>query len=379
MHKDTVGIHGGSFTDKTANSVTAPIYLSTTFQRDGNGEIASGDFLYSRVDNPNRRALEEKLALLEEGAEAFAFSSGMAACFSILHSVMEPGSHCLLPDDCYHGISTMFKNLMNRWQVSYTEIDMTDTELINRSIQKNTKLIMVESPSNPLLKITDIEAVVSIAKPHNIIVACDDTWTTPYLQTPLSLGADITFHSSTKFFGGHSDITSGCVIVKEKNAIATRLRTFQQIGGVVPSPFDCWLLSRSLATLALRLKKQMENAGFIAAFLSGDEHIGKVYYPGLPAHPGHDIAGRQMKGGYGSMLSVLVKGGKEEAMSFANNLSLFKHATSLGGVESLIEHRRSVEGDSPKSPDNLLRISVGVEDANDLIEDLRRSLKILKG
>ena len=226
-----------------------------------------------------------------------------------------------------------------------------------------------------MLKITDIQAIGNIAKAHGILLACDNTWTTPLIQRPLELGVDLVFHSSTKFFGGHSDILGGVVIVKEKNETARRLREFQVSGGVVPSPFDCWLLNRSLATLSLRLDRQVQNALAIVDYLKTDPHIDKIYYPGLPDHPNHAIAKKQMNGKFGSMISIRVKGGEKESMRFAGGMKIFKHATSLGGVESLVEHRRTAEGMAPKSPDNLLRLSIGVEYIDDLIADLKKGFR----
>jgi len=375
MHPDTLSVHAGN-TDDLIGSVVPPINLSTTFERDEAGTIGGKGFIYSRMDNPNRRALETKLALLEGGAEAFAFPSGNSAALAIAEAVLEPGTHLIMPDDCYHGIAAMIKNMLGRRKISHTEVDMTDPLNVGKAVQKNTRLILLETPSNPMLKITDIQAVAQIAKAQGIQLACDNTWTTPLIQRPLELGVDLVFHSSTKFFGGHSDILGGVVIVKEKNETSQRLREFQVSGGVVPSPFDCWLLNRSLATLSLRLARQTQNALAIVAYLQTDPHIEKIYYPGLPDHPNHAIARKQMNGNFGSMISIQVKGGEKEAMRFAGSMKIFKHATSLGGVESLIEHRRTAEGAAPKSPGNLLRLSIGVEFIDDLIADLKAGFAV---
>ena len=374
MHPDTLSVHAGNV-DDLIGSVVPPINLSTTFERDESGTIGGKGFIYSRMDNPNRRALETKLALLEGGAEAFAFPSGNSAALAVAEAVLEPGMHLIMPDDCYHGIAAMIKNMLSRWKISYTEADMTDPQNVEKAIRKNTRLILLETPSNPMLKITDIQAIGNIAKAHGIQLACDNTWTTPLIQRPLELGVDLVFHSSTKFFGGHSDILGGVVIVKEKNETARRLREFQVSGGVVPSPFDCWLLNRSLATLSLRLDRQVQNALAIVDYLKTDPHIEKIYYPGLPDHPNHAIAKKQMNGKFGSMISIQVKGGEKESMRFAGSMKIFKHATSLGGVESLVEHRRTAEGMAPKSPDNLLRLSIGVEYIDDLIADLKSGFR----
>lgn len=374
MKFETKAVHAGNSKDETAGSVSIPLYLSTTFERDDAGAIGPKGFVYTRLNNPNRMALETKLAELENGAEAMAYSSGMAATLAVFQSVLKPGSHVIISDDCYHGVVHLLKNTFARWNVTYTEVDMTLAQNVEVAIQENTKLILIESPSNPQLKITDIEAVAEIAKKRKVILACDNTWATPCIIQPLTLGADLVIHSSTKYFGGHSDVLGGCVVVKEQNELTDRLREFQTIGGVVPSPFDCWLLFRSMATLSLRMKAQSESAMVIAAELSKHPGIEKVFYPGLTSHHNHEVATRQMRGNFGGMLSVLIKGGEKEALNFASRLHLFKHATSLGGVESLVEHRLSVEGDNAKSPPNLIRISVGIEHVDDLISDLNQAL-----
>jgi cystathionine gamma-synthase len=377
MHFDTLSVHGGH-PDDQIGSVMSPIHVTTTFERDEAGNIGGKGYVYTRWDNPNRRELETKLALLEAGEEAFAFPSGMAAAMTLTQTVLEPETHIIIPDDCYHGISHLVKSVLPKWRITYTEVDMADEAAIERAIQKNTRLIIVETPSNPMLKITDIAMVCKIAKSKGILVGCDNTWTTPLIQRPFELGADLVFHSSTKFFGGHSDVLGGCIIINKKNELAARIREYQVIGGSVPSPFDCWLLNRSISTLSLRLERQIKNAEAIAVFLKNQSQVEEVYYPGLPDHPNHQIAKRQMNGKFGSMISITVKGGEKQALLFAGAMKLFRHATSLGGVESLIEHRRSAEGNSPKSPTNLVRLSIGVEFIDDLIADLSLGFKSLK-
>jgi cystathionine gamma-synthase len=312
--------------------------------------------------------------VLEAGAEAMAFSSGMAATMAVCHALLGPNTHVIISDDCYHGAAHLIKRMYARWGITYSEVDMTYPANVEKAIVASTKLILIETPSNPLLKIADIEAICAIAKVKKVAVACDNTWATPYIMQPLMLGADYVIHSSTKYFGGHSDVIGGCVIVKEKNDVSQSLREYQTIGGVVPSPFDCWLLDRSIATLPLRMAAQVKSANVIANYLNTHPKIERVYYPGLTTHVNHEVAKKQMKGIYGGMLSVLVKGGRKEAMDFANQLSVFKHATSLGGVESLIEHRLTSEGDNPKSPDNLLRLSIGIEHIDDLLNDIKKAL-----
>lgn len=375
MNFETSAVHAGHVNDQSAGSVINPIYLSTTFERDEKGNVAPKGFTYSRIANPNRSGLETKLAILEQGAEAMAFSSGMAATMAVCQALLGPQAHVIISDDCYHGVAHLIKKMYARWGVTYSEVDMTYPVNIQKAITADTKLILVETPSNPLLKIADIEAICSIAKIRKVAVACDNTWATPYIIKPLTLGADYVIHSSTKYFGGHSDIIGGCVIVKETNEISQRLREYQTIGGVVPSPFDCWLLDRSIATLPLRMAAHTKNASVIANYLSTHSKIERVYYPELPTHVNHEVAKRQMKGIYGGMLSVLVKGGRKEAMDFANHLSVFRHATSLGGVESLIEHRLTSEGENPKSPENLLRLSIGIEHIDDLLNDIKKALE----
>jgi cystathionine gamma-synthase len=376
MHFDTLSVHAGQEDDQIG-SIMSPINLSTTFERDETGQIGGKGYIYTRWDNPNRKSLETKLALLEGGVEAFAFPSGMSAGLNLVQAVLQPETHVVIPDDCYHGIAYLVKSMLSKWKISYTEVDMTDAENLHAAIQKNTGLIIVETPSNPMLKITDIEAVCKIAKDKNILVGCDNTWTTPLIQRPFELGADLVFHSSTKFFGGHSDILGGCIIVREKNQLSEKIREYQTVGGAVPSPFDCWLLNRSLATLSLRLERQIRNASAIADYLKSQPLVEKVYYPGLPDHPNHAIAKKQMHGLFGSMISIGIKGGEKQALKFAGSMQLFRHATSLGGVESLVEHRRSAEGNAPRSPDNLLRLSIGIEYIDDLVDDLEKAFSKL--
>jgi cystathionine gamma-synthase len=375
MNFETSAVHAGHLKDLNAGSVINPIYLSTTFERDEEGKVAPKGFTYSRIANPNRTGLEAKLAVLEAGAEALAFSSGMAATMAVCHALLGPNTHVIISDDCYHGAAHLIKRMYARWGITYSEVDMTFPENVEKAIASNTKLILIETPSNPLLKIADIGAICAIAKVKKIAVACDNTWATPYIMQPLTLGADYVIHSSTKYFGGHSDVIGGCVVVKDKNEVSQSIREYQTIGGVVPSPFDCWLLDRSIATLPLRITAQTKSASVIANYLNNHHKIERVYYPELKTHVNHEVAKRQMKGMYGGMLSILVKGGRKGAMDLASRLTVFKHATSLGGVESLIEHRLTSEGDNPKSPDNLLRLSIGIEHIDDLLNDLKIALR----
>jgi len=401
MKIETLAIHAGNHSDSATGAVSTgavstgavstgavvpPLILSTTFERAADGSIVEGRDIYTRASNPNRRAVEEKLATLEGGSEAIAFASGQAATMSIFHS-LGGNSHVILPDDIYYNTKVIIDNLYSNFGLTCTAIDMTDLGAIKRAIKKNTKLIWIETPSNPSLKITDIQAVVKIAKAKNILVACDNTWATPFFTRPFEHGVDLIMHSTTKYFGGHSDILGGVVILPPASPLGVRatvatgaIRTFQTVGGAVPSPFDCWLLSRSLSTFAIRMPVHAQNAMKLATFLEVQPQIEKVNYPGLKSNEYHNVAKKQMRNAdgvpcFGGMMSILVKGGQKEAMELASKLRLFKHATSLGGVESLIEHRFSVEGIHSCSPENLLRISVGIENIEDLIADFEQAFQ----
>jgi cystathionine gamma-synthase len=369
-------IHAGNENNKSnSKAVSGAIQLSTTFER--NEEGVNGEFIYSRADNPNRKELENKIAAIENAAEVISFSSGMAAINALLENILEANSHIIIPDDCYHGTRALINTFFTKWQIQFTEVDTTNTKNIKNALQANTKLIWIETPSNPQLKITDIEAVSKIAKENNVLLVCDNTFATCLIQNPFAHGADFVMHSSTKYIGGHSDVLSGIVIAKNKTTISDAIRLYQKTAGAVPSAFDCWLLNRSLATFALRVKMQNDNAMKIALWLEKNNAIEKVYYPGLASHSNHTIAAKQMTGGFGSIISVLVKGNEQATLKLACSFKLIKHATSLGGVESLVEHRRSVEGDNPLSPENLLRFSIGIEFADDLIEDLENGMATL--
>lgn len=374
MKLETLSIHAGALHDDTFGAVTPSIILSTTFERNTEGAFPEGRDIYTRASNPNRRALEQKLAALENGVEAMAFASGQAATLSVFHAVLVPNTHVIIPDDIYYGTRVVLEKLYAQWNVSYSAVDMTNTEGVEKAINENTKLIWIESPSNPSLKVTDIQAVTDIAKRHSIITACDNTWATPYYTQPFSHGVDLIMHSNTKYFGGHSDILGGCIIVHETNEMSQKIRDFQTLGGGVPSAFDCWLLYRSLATFPLRMRAHGENAQKLAEYLEKHPKVEKVMYPGLLTNDYHEISKKQMQNGFGGMLSILVKGDEKTALQFASKLKLVKHATSLGGVETLVDHRRSAEGIHSNSPENLVRISVGIEHIDDLISDFKQAL-----
>jgi cystathionine gamma-synthase len=374
LHIQTLAIHGAE-NEENFTDVIQPIHLSTTFSRNTDG--TTGEYIYTRANNPNRLAVEQKMAALEGAETAIAFSSGMAASNALFENILEPGCHMILPDDCYHGTRHLLDVFFRRWNVRYDIADLSDLAKVEKLIQKDTRLIWIETPSNPQLKITDISAMVTLAKKHNIITVSDNTFATALLQQSLQMEVDYVMYSSTKFFSGHSDILGGVIMTNHNDELSKRIRDYQQTAGAVPSPFDCWLLNRSLATFPLRFSAQCANAAAIANFLVSHDKVEKVFYPGLPTHPHHVIAKKQMKNGFGSVVSILVKGKQTEAMKFAGQLCIFKHATSLGGVESLVEHRRSVEGEHPVSPENLIRISVGIEYVDDLIADLKQALASL--
>ena len=368
---ETLAIKSTENNFSEVKSVSIPIYLSSTYKRNTDGSY-NNDFVYSRNDNPNRQIVEKSIAKLENATYGIAFSSGMAAISAILQS-LKTGDHVLLPDDIYFTIKKLFNDVLINWGISYSQINMVDLQAIENTTQPNTALIWVETPSNPQLKLSDIEAISKIAHKNNALCVVDNTWLTPVFQNPLNLGADIVIHSTTKYFGGHSDVLGGVVVLNNKK-IAAKIKSIQQLNGAVPAPFDCWLIGRGIQTLYLRVSKQSENAFKLASFLEEHPKIEQVNYPGLKSHPQHKLALKQQNNGFGAMLSVLIKGSKENAFKISTQLKYFTSATSLGGVESLVEHRKSIEGPDSLTPDNLIRISVGIEHVDDLIADWKQAL-----
>ncbi len=375
MKLETLSIHVGRDVEPSAGDVAPAIHLSTTFERDADGSFSRG-YSYARPDNPTRRALEQCLAQLEGGAEATTYSSGSAASLAVF-SLLRPGDHVVAPIEAYYGTAQQLRDILAPMGVTATFVDSGRTEEVRAALNEHTRLVWVETPSNPMLNVTDIEAVAALAHERGALVCCDNTFATPVLQRPFELGADLIMHSSTKYFGGHSDVMGGVVIVRERGETAERLRAYQALAGTVPSPFDCWLIRRSLTTLTYRVRAQTENAQRLAEFLSTHPHVERVFYPGLESHRNHAIARKQMTGGFGAMLSLCVRGGREEAFAVAARTKLFIRATSLGGVESLIEHRQSVEGPHTVTPPNLLRLSIGLEHVDDLIADLGEALRAI--
>jgi cystathionine gamma-synthase len=370
MKIETIAIHAGNTKDEHNKAAIQPITLSTTFERGDDGGYPGG-FVYSRADNPNRKSLENVIAKLEGANEAAAFSSGNAAGGAVFQA-LGPGVHIIAPDDMYHGLRNQLVQVFSGI-IDVDFVDLSNLIAIKNAIKPKTKLIWIETPSNPLLKVCDIAAITDLAKHQGILVVCDNTFSTPMLQRPLELGCDLVMHSTTKYLGGHSDVMGGALATKENNDFWKKIKSIQVLSGAVPSPFDCYMTVRGIKTLPYRMKAHNENAIILANFLDSHELVEKVYYPGLINHPGHEIAKKQMKA-FGAMLSFLVKGGSDEARKVVNSVKLFLQATSLGGVESLIEHRASVEGPDTKTPQNLIRVSVGLENSDDLIEDLNQAL-----
>lgn len=368
---ETLAIHTAAEPDKATGAVSAPIHLSTTFEREPDGSFPHG-YIYTRTENPNRLALEEVLKTLENGAGAAAFSSGSAAAGAIFRA-LRPGDHAVIPIDMYHGIRKLLHQVFIPWGLELTPVAMTDLDALQAALKPNTKLVWIETPSNPMLNITDVAAVVELAKSVGAKVACDNTWTPPRLQPVLDLGADLVMHSTTKYLSGHSDVLGGAVVTREADEFWERVVFVQKMEGAVPSPFDCWLILRGVRTLPYRMRGHCENAAKVAAFLTEHPQVERVYYPGLPSHEGHSVAKKQMSAN-GGMLSFQVRGGEVEAMQVAARVQIFTRATSLGGVESLLEHRASIEGSESLTPKNLLRVSVGLEHPDDLIADLEQAL-----
>jgi cystathionine gamma-synthase len=372
MRIETLCIQAGHASDPATGAIAPPIFLSTTFERAADGQYPLG-YRYAREAHPNRRALEEGMAALEGGVEALAFASGQAASAAVFQA-LQPGDHVVLPLSIYYGTARLAESLFGEWGLQVTRVDMTDLPALATALSRPTRLVWVETPSNPLLAVTDIAAVVQLARRAGATVVVDNTWATPLGQRPLELGADIAMHASTKYLGGHSDVMGGVLVARERNAFVEKLRVVQQTGGAGAPAFDSWLVLRGIRTLACRFEAQCRSALQLARFLERHPSVVAVHYPGLESHPGHATASRQMRL-WGAMLSFQVRGGQREAMAVAAAVRVFRRATSLGGVESLIEHRASIEGPGSRTPDNLLRLSIGLEHPDDLIEDLSQALQ----
>lgn len=371
MRIETLAVHAGCSVDSSIGAVAPPIHLSTTFARDADGSYPSG-YAYARSDNPNRRALEQAMALLEGGSDAAAFASGLAACAAVFQS-LQPGDHVVVATQTYYGTTKLLRDVFKPWGLEISFVDLTDADAVRQAVRPGTRLVWTETPSNPLMTITDIAQMAEIAHAAHAQCVCDNTFA-PTLQKPFELGADMVVYSATKYLGGHSDVTGGLVITRCGSEHFARLRHLQGSGGAVPSPFDCWLILRGLRTLPWRMRAHSGNALRVAEFLAGHPRVARVHYPGLSSHPDHALAARQMNA-FSGMLSFEVNGGREAAIAIAAKVQIFIRATSLGGVESLIEHRASIAGEDAHTPQGLLRLSIGLEHADDLIEDLAQALE----
>ena len=371
-HLETIAVHGGAEVDPASGAVTPPIHLSTTFERERSGGYPHG-WVYGRTENPTRARLESLLAELEGGADAAAFASGSAAASAVFRA-LRPGDHALVPDDMYHGLRTLLREAIQPWGLELSVVDMTDLDAVQAALRPETRLFWVETPSNPLLKITDVAQVSAVAREVGATLAVDATWTPPSVQESFALGADLVVHATTKYLAGHSDVIGGAVVARRPDGIFERIRFLQRNEGAVPSPFDCWLVMRGIRTLPYRMRGHCAGARHVAEFLDAHPRVTRVHYPGLASHPRHEVAARQMRE-FGGMVSFRVAGGEDAAMAVAAGARLFTRATSLGGVESLIEHRASIEGPESATPRDLLRVSVGLEHPDDLVEDLRAALE----
>ncbi len=368
---ETLAVHAGRAIDPSTGALTAPIYMTTTFERDPDGEYSKG-FCYSRTESPNRKQLEACLTELEGGKDALAFSSGLAAVTALMQG-LKPGDHVIAPDDVYHGFRKLCEQVFSAVGIQLSFVDMSEPENVAGAVLPGTRLIWAETPSNPRLKITDLAAIGEIARKAGAVSVCDNTFATPVLQQPFDFGIDIVAHSLTKYIAGHCDVLGGALIAKKSVPLFEHARTVQHFGGAVLSPFECWLTLRGIETLPYRVRAQSESAHKLASFLQSHPAVETVYYPGLPNHAGHELAVRQMSS-FGGMLSFLVRGSAVEAMNVAASVETFTRATSLGGTHSLIEHRFSIEGPLSTIPPNLLRLSIGLENTQDLIADLVQSL-----
>lgn len=373
---ETRAIHAGNTADPLTGAVVPPIYQVSTYKQDGVGGLRGG-YEYSRSANPTRTALEENLAALEGGRRGLAFASGLAAEDCLLRTLLAPGDHVVIPNDAYGGTFRLFAKVVQRWGVDFSVANTSDIDSVRDAVNDRTKLIWVETPSNPLLGITDIEAVAGVARQAGVKLVVDNTFASPYLQQPLALGADVVVHSLTKYMGGHSDVVGGALVTADE-ALGEELAYHQNAMGAVAGPFDSWIVLRGIKTLAVRMDRHSENAAKIVEMLTQHPKVTQVLYPGLPEHPGHEVAAKQMRS-FGGMISFRVQGGEDAAVEVCNRAQLFTLGESLGGVESLIEHpgrmtHASVAGSALEVPADLVRLSVGIENVEDLLADLRQAL-----
>ncbi|OII63645.1 cystathionine gamma-synthase [Streptomyces sp. CC53] len=373
---ETRAIHAGNTADPLTGAVVPPIYQVSTYKQDGVGGLRGG-YEYSRSANPTRTALEENLAALEGGRRGLAFASGLAAEDTLLRTLLVPGDHLVIPNDAYGGTFRLFAKVLQRWGVEFSVADTTDPASVRAAVTDRTKIIWVETPSNPLLGISDIAALADVARTAGARLVVDNTFASPYLQQPLSLGADVVVHSLTKYMGGHSDVVGGALVTADEG-LGEELAYHQNAMGGVAGPFDSWIVLRGIKTLAVRMDRHSQNAARIADMLTSHPKVAQVLYPGLPEHPGHEVAAKQMRD-FGGMVSFRVAGGEQAAVEVCNRAKLFTLGESLGGVESLIEHphlmtHASAAGSPLEVPGDLVRLSVGIENVDDLLEDLRQAL-----
>lgn len=371
LHLHTLAVHAGGDSDTETGAVVAPIHLATTFRHGPAGERVGG-YEYQREGNPTRDRLETAIAALEGGEAALSFASGMAAISGILET-LPAGSRILYPGDCYSGLRMLALEFLPQRGIEAVAVDFADPDAAAAALESEASLVWLETPSNPQLRITDISATSKLAHSRGAVVVVDNTFATPVLQRPLTQGADVVMHSTTKYFGGHSDVLGGALVFSRRDALHDRVAHRLHVAGAVMSPFNAWLTLRGCRSLPARMAMHCSNARTLAGFLHEHPDVERVNYPGLASHPGHDVAGRQMSD-FGGMLSIELKGGREAALKVAGKLKLFVNATSLGGCESLVEHRASVEGPQSRTPANLLRISVGLEHVDDLVADLKQAL-----
>jgi cystathionine gamma-synthase len=374
---ETRAIHAGQRPDPRTGSVIVPIYATSTFAQDGVGGVREGGYEYSRTANPTRTALEESLASLEGGRHALAFASGMAAADIALRAMTRPGDHVILGGDAYGGTFRLLDKVLALWGIEYTTVDLANVEAARAAVRPNTKVIWTETPTNPLLGIADIAALSRVAAGAGAKLVVDNTFATPYLQSPLGLGADVVLHSTTKYIGGHSDVVGGALITSD-DELHEQFGFLRNAVGAVPGPFDAWLTLRGAKTLGLRMERHSDNAERVVEALVGHPKVTKVFYPGLQEHPGHEIAAKQMRR-FGGMVSFAVAGGEQAALDVAARTKLFILGESLGGVESLIEHpgrmtHASTTGSPLQVSGDVLRLSVGIEDGTDLVQDLLQAL-----
>ncbi|MEO8329691.1 MAG: cystathionine gamma-synthase [Candidatus Nanopelagicales bacterium] len=373
---ETLALHAGQDADPLTGAVVPPIHQASTYKQDGVGGLRGG-YEYSRSANPTRTALEQCLCAIESGSRGLAFASGLAAEDTLLRALCSPGDHVVIPDDAYGGTYRLFAQVLSRWGIEFTPAHLSDMNAVRAAIRPNTRMVWVETPTNPLLNIADIEALASLSRDSAALLVVDNTFASPYLQQPLTLGADVVVHSTTKYLGGHSDVIGGALVARDAD-IGEQLTYHQNAMGAVAAPLESWLVLRGIKTLGVRMDRHNSNAAAVAQMLTTHPRVTHVYYPGLPDHPNHEVAAKQMRG-FGGMVSFKVEGGEEAAVAVVERAELFTLAESLGGVESLIEHpgrmtHASAAGSPLEVPGDLVRLSVGIETVDDLLRDLNHML-----